>query len=83
MAHKTNSSRSDSIWRFHHYQLPTKLYSTFFCQGYFYTQKKLLTIICVDTDITAVHIFCLPQILEKIVKISKQNTGFSFKGDLL
>jgi len=28
-------------------------------------------------------LFCLHQILEKNVKISKQNIGFSFKGDLL
>jgi len=82
MAHKINSSRFDSIWRYHRYQLPTKFYPTFFPQGYFFTKIKLLTIIRVHTEITVVHIFSLPQILEKNVKISKHNIGFSYKGYL-
>jgi len=40
MAHKTHSSRSDSIWRYHHYQLPIKFYPTFFPQVRFFTQMK-------------------------------------------
>jgi len=77
MAHKTNSSRSHSIWTYHRYQLPIKFYPTFFAQVYFFTQMKLLTIICVDTDITTVHIFCLHQILHYNGKIIQFQRRFS------